>query len=71
MDKIVNILKRNWTYLAGAFVGGIGGYLYWSYIGCTSGTCPITASPTMSVIWGIAMGSLLFSFFKKEKDRES
>lgn len=65
MDKVTNILKRNWTYLVGALTGGVGGYLYWFYIGCASGTCPITASPTMTVIWGAVMGSLIFSLFKK------
>lgn len=70
MDKMINILKQNWTYLVGAIIGGIGGYLYWFYIGCSSGTCPITASPTMSIIWGAAMGSLLLSFFKKGGNEE-
>ncbi|NDV94636.1 hypothetical protein D0T84_06830 [Dysgonomonas sp. 521] len=66
----MNILKKNWTYPVGALAGGTGGYLYWFYIGCASGTCPITASPTMSVIWGAVMGSLIFSLFKKEKKNE-
>lgn len=69
MDNVVNIIKRNWTYLAGAVAGGIGGYLYWYYIGCVSGTCPITASPTMSMVWGAVMGSLIFSLFKKENKK--
>ena len=70
MDKILDILKQNWLYLAGAFAGGVSGYLYWYYIGCASGTCPITASPTMSIIWGAVMGSLLFSLFKRETKNE-
>ena len=61
MNKIVEIAKKNWSYLVGAVIGGVGGYLYWYYIGCTSGTCPITSSPIMSVIWGTLMGALLFS----------
>lgn len=69
MEKIINILKQNWLYLVGALAGGIAGYLYWYYIGCASGTCPITALPTMSVIWGAVMGSLIFSFFQK-RNRE-
>ncbi|MDR1502216.1 MAG: DUF6132 family protein [Prevotella sp.] len=70
MDKLITILKRNWTYLAGAASGVVTGYLYWYFIGCSSGTCPITASPVNSIIWGAVMGSLLFSLFKKETENE-
>jgi len=61
MDKIMILVKKNWYYLAGGIVGGIGGFLYWRYVGCSSGTCPITSSPIMSTIWGVVMGGLLFS----------
>lgn len=70
MERIITILKQNWTYFAGAVAGGITGYLYWYFIGCQSGTCPITASPTNSMIWGAVMGSLLFSLFKKANKNE-
>ncbi|GAB6008344.1 hypothetical protein [Dysgonomonas reticulitermitis] len=66
MNKAIDILKRNWLYLAGAVTGGIGGYLYWYHIGCNTGTCPITASPAMSVIWAAIVGGLIFGFFKKK-----
>lgn len=70
MERLLNILKRNWTYLAGAVSGGIAGYLYWYFIGCSSGTCPITASPINSLIWGAVLGGLLFSLFKRESKNE-
>lgn len=56
-------MNKNWIYLAGAIVGGLGGYLYWHNVGCSTGTCPLTASPVMSVLWGALFGSLLFSLF--------
>lgn len=40
MNRIIEIAKKNWPYIVGAIVGGVGGYLYWYFIGCTSGTCP-------------------------------
>ncbi|MDR2956254.1 MAG: DUF6132 family protein [Prevotella sp.] len=67
MERLINILKQYWTYPAGAIAGAVTGYLYWYFIGCESGTCPITASPVNSMIWGTVMGGLLFSLFKKEK----
>ncbi|MFV0417908.1 MAG: DUF6132 family protein [Dysgonomonas sp.] len=70
MERIISIFKRNWTYLAGAIAGGVTGYLYWYFIGCESGTCPITASPLRSALWGAVIGSLLFSLFKKDSKNE-
>lgn len=70
MEKIIDILKRNWTYPVGAVAGAITGYLYWYFVGCESGTCPITASPVNSMIWGAVIGGLLFSLLKKETKDE-
>jgi len=60
-------LKKYWLTLPGVVIGALGGYLYWRYVGCESGSCPITSSPLMSSLWGAAMGGLLFSMFKTEK----
>jgi hypothetical protein len=70
MEKATNWIKKNILYFIGSIIGGIGGYVYWYFIGCDSGGCPITASPINSVIWGAMMGSLLLSMFKKEKKDE-
>ncbi|GAB1404018.1 hypothetical protein DSECCO2_542420 [anaerobic digester metagenome] len=59
-----NTLK-NFT---GLLLGMLGGYLYYFYVGCTSGSCAITSNPYMSMLWGAAMGYLIFDLFKlKEK----
>lgn len=39
-------------------IGGIGGFLYWRFIGCTSGTCPIKSVWYFSTLWGMAAGYL-------------
>lgn len=59
------IKRYGWTLL-GIVAGMVGGYLYWRYVGCTTGTCPITSSPVNSSIWGAAMGGLLLSSFMPE-----
>lgn len=51
----------------GVLVGAIGGYFYWKYIGCLSGTCAITSKPINSTIYGGVMGGLIFSLFQKDK----
>ena len=64
---MIKFIKNNILYLIGGIIGALGGYIYYIYIGCDSGSCSITSSPTMSVIWGALMGGLLLSIFKKEK----
>ena len=59
--------KNNLLYIIGAVIGAIGGYLYWNFVGCSSGTCAITSKPVNSTLYGALMGSLLFGLFKKEK----
>lgn len=51
--------------MVGAVVGGLVGFLYWKFIGCTSGTCKITSSPLNSTLYFAMMGTLVFSMFKK------
>lgn len=63
---MVGILKRFWLTGLGVVVGMVGGWLYYVYVGCTSGTCPITSSPVLSTFWGAMMGGLLFSMFSIE-----
>ena len=63
------ILKHKLTLL-GILVGAIGGYAYYHFVGCASGTCAITSKPLNSTLYGAMMGGLLFSTFKKETEKE-
>lgn len=60
------ILKHKLTIL-GVIIGAVGGYLYYHYIGCASGTCAITSKPLNSTLYGAMMGGLFFNIFQKEK----
>ncbi|MEJ6735777.1 MAG: DUF6132 family protein [Flavobacteriales bacterium] len=55
-----------------ALLGAAGGFLYWYFIGCTSGTCNITANCYTSVGYGTLMGWLIGDFasdkFKTKAD---
>jgi hypothetical protein len=62
MKKLLSI-----TWLLFTVIGALAGYLYWYYIGCSSGTCAITASPVNSTLYGALLGFLLQASFKKEK----
>ncbi|MBS1519013.1 MAG: rhodanese-like domain-containing protein [Bacteroidetes bacterium] len=58
------------TYL-GIVVGGVAGFLYWKFIGCASGTCPITSNKFISIAYGALLGSLLFSSIAGSATRKS
>lgn len=64
------IFKQHWILLAGVIFGTIGGYLYWYFIGCNNGTCPITSSPINSSIAGALLGGLVFTSFPNSKKNE-
>jgi hypothetical protein len=53
--------RKSIITMAVTLAGGIAGYLYYHFIGCSSGTCPLTSNPYMSVGIGSLMGYLLAS----------
>ncbi len=75
MKKIINI-KRNWIIFVAVLAGAAGGYLYWFYIGCNSGTCPITSNWHTNTMYGMLIGYLAGDyakglFYKKSKKEVS
>ncbi len=42
-------------------LGFIAGFLYYKYVGCLSGTCPIKSNPIMSTLYGGILGGLFHS----------
>jgi len=62
----MNILLQHKLALIGILLGAIGGFAYYHFVGCASGTCAITSKPLNSTIYGAMMGGLLFTSFKKE-----
>ena len=65
----MNFLLKNKLIFLGVLLGAIGGYLYYYYIGCASGTCSITSQPVNSTLYGAMMGGLLFNMFDKQKTK--
>jgi hypothetical protein len=65
----MNFIKKHALVFIGIGVGAIAGYLYWKYVGCLSGTCAITSNPLNSSVYGSAMGGLVFSLFKPQKNK--
>lgn len=66
-SRMKRIKGRVGLLVAGILVGAISGFLYWWFIGCESGTCPISSSPYISTLYGAILGGLLFSLFRIER----
>ncbi|MBS1572197.1 MAG: hypothetical protein JST62_07385 [Bacteroidetes bacterium] len=66
-----NWIIKNKLGLSGIVVGGLLGYAYYFFIGCSSGTCAITSKPFNSAVYGMVMGYLAFSVFEPKKIKEN
>lgn len=45
--------------LIGIVLGGLGGFLYYYFIGCSTGSCGIASNPYYSTLWGSLFGFLI------------
>jgi hypothetical protein len=45
--------------IIGVVVGGLLGYGAYRFIGCSTGSCPLTANPWISTIFGMVVGGLM------------
>ena len=64
MTLIFQKYKRD---LIGIALGAVAGFLYWKFVGCSSGTCMITSKPINSTLYGALMGFLVVGIFTKEQ----
>ena len=55
----------------GLVLGAIAGYLYYYYIGCSSGSCAITSKPLNSTIYGSVMGGLALDMVSDLKKKNA
>lgn len=39
-----------------AALGAVAGWLYYAFVGCSSGGCPLTSSPVITTAAGAALG---------------
>ena len=62
-------ILKNILGIVGIVLGALTGYLYYQFVGCNSGSCSISSSPTNSTLYGALMGYLLLSLFEKDKKK--
>ena len=70
-QKQISVLKKRLLLiLLGSLLGVLGGFLYYTFYGCTNG-CPINSNPYLSMFWGGLLGYLFTdliwdNFIRKE-----
>lgn len=68
--KMKSLIKKYRIMILGVIIGILSGFLYWYFIGCSTGTCPLTSSPIKSTFFGAVIGGLMFSPNKNKKEIE-
>jgi hypothetical protein len=67
--------KSIYFILGGILLGALGGYAYWYFIGCNTGSCPITSIWYHASAYGALMGGLLGNIVapvaKKQENEDS
>ena len=56
-----SFFKKFLPEIIGALLGTLGGFFYWKYVGCVSGTCTIKSNWYLMIPWGMLMGFLVGS----------
>ncbi len=70
-------IKKHIISVILSVAGAVGGFLYWKFVGCTSGTCIIKSVWYLSTLYGLVLGWVLGGVaediilkFRKEKKYE-
>lgn len=50
----------------GALVGALVSLAYYKFVGCRTGTCPITSDPYASALFGVVVGGILAVIIRSE-----
>ena len=62
--KTVKEFFKSWSFwkpFLGIILGGLGGFLFFYFVGCKSGSCAITSNPVSSILMGSFLGFFITS----------
>ena len=63
-------MKKIWILLL-VGLGAAGGWYYYNTVGCISGSCPITANPYSSTLYGAFLGFAVGNLVTTHKKAEA
>lgn len=63
--------QNNNLTVFGVIIGAIGGFLYYYFVGCVSGTCQITSNPVNSTLYFSVLGGLVVNIIKPNDNNDS
>ena len=72
--KTTKVLLKSWYLwkpVMGITLGAFAGYLYYYFVGCKSGTCPITSSAWSTMLFGGFIGLSLTNGPCKKSENKS
>jgi hypothetical protein len=59
-----------WKRVLPVMIGAVLGFSYYKFIGCRTGSCPITGNPYISTIYGGIAGLLMSISSRKRENKE-
>ena len=67
---MLNWIKKKIISAIVMVIGGTAGFLYWYFVGCATGTCPITSHWYTNTLYGMLLvwliGDLIESLIRKK-----
>lgn len=60
-------MSRNIRIGLGLLLGGVAGFAWYFFVGCRTGSCPISGNPYISSIYGSVLGLLIAFPSRKDK----
>lgn len=61
---------NNKLIFIGSLIGAAGGYMYYHFVGCSTGTCAITSSPINSTLYFAILGGVIMNILKPESKNQ-
>lgn len=60
-ERILKFIRSKKFIIAmsGVIIGASAGFMYYHFVGCSSGSCPITGNPYSSTLVGAVAGYLI------------
>lgn len=64
-------MQKYWLLVVGFVVGAVGGWMYWRFVGCLGGSCPIWSNMYIATGYGGLLGFLLAGLVPTRKKQQT